>query len=72
MLVKVAYYASSFGFFGVVHVNPGSDRFKRRSVIHSDLKILLLAPKLKTSNNVTKCLRVEMNNDKNVASKIIR
>ena len=52
--------------------DPGSDRFRRLSVIHSELQMLLLELKLKTSNNVTKCLGVEMNNDQIAASKMIR
>lgn len=52
--------------------DQGSDRFRRRSVIHSELQMLLLELKLKTSNNVTKCLGVETNNDQIVASKMIR
>ena len=45
-----------------------SDRFRRRSVIHSELQMLLLELNLETSNNVTKCLGVDMNNDQIVAS----
>ena len=41
-------------------------------VIHSELQMLLIELKLKTSNNVTKCLGLEMNNDQIVASKMIR
>ena len=52
--------------------DPGSVRFRRRSVIHSELQMLLLELKLKTSNNVTNCLGVEMNNDQIVGSKMIR
>ena len=48
--------------------DPGSKRFRRRSMIHCELQMLLLELKLKTSNNVTKCLGVEMNNDQAVAS----
>ena len=36
--------------------DPGSERFRRRSVIHSELEMLLLESKRETSNNVTKCL----------------
>ena len=36
--------------------DPGSDRYRRRSVIHSELQMLLRELKLKTTNNVTKCL----------------
>ena len=54
------------------HVNgdPGSHRFRRCWVIHSELQMLLLELKLKTSNNVTKCLGVEVNNNQIVASKM--
>ena len=52
--------------------DPGSDRFRRRSVIHSELQMLLIELELKTSNNVTKCSGVEMNNNPIAASKIIR
>ena len=48
--------------------DPGSDRFRRRAVIHSELKMLLLEVKI----NVTKCLGVEMNIDQIVASNMIR
>ena len=41
-------------------------------VIHSELQMLLLELKLKTSNNVTKCFGVETSNDKIVTSKMIR
>ena len=57
---------------GAPRTDPGLDRFRRRSVIHSELQMLLLELQLKTSNNVTKCLGVEMNNDHIEASKIIR
>ena len=52
--------------------DPGSDHFRRHSVIYSELQMLLLELKLKTSNNITKCLGVEMNNDQIVASKMIQ
>ena len=42
------------------------------SVIHSELQMLLIELKLKTSNNVTKCLGLEMKNDQILASKMIR
>ena len=41
------------------------------SVIHSELQMPLIELKLKTSNNVTKCLGLEMDNNQIVASKMI-
>ena len=54
-----------------VHPRPGLRPFQTPLSDHSELQMLLLELKLETSNNVTKCLVVEMNNDQIVASKIM-